>query len=56
VFFPICLGWLVNFKSNQIFAATATYAAVLVVSVGGTLGIASSSNAVPLGTQVPEQC
>lgn len=34
----VCVGWLTNAKRDQIFAATAAYAAVLVVFVSGTLG------------------
>jgi hypothetical protein len=38
VLFAACVGWLTNAKRDQIFAATAAYAAVLVVFVSGTLG------------------
>jgi len=38
VLFATCVGWLTNAKRDQIFAATAAYAAVLVVFVSGTLG------------------
>ena len=36
--FAICVGWLTNARRDQVFAATAAYAAVLVVFVSGTLG------------------
>jgi hypothetical protein len=48
VLFATCVGWLTNARRDQIFAATAAYAAVLVVFVSGTLG--GASNSVPLGT------
>jgi hypothetical protein len=38
VLFAACVGLLTNAKRDQIFAATAAYAAVLVVFVSGTLG------------------
>lgn len=38
VLFAACVGLLTNASRNQIFAATAAYAAVLVVSVSGNLG------------------
>ncbi|KAH8803454.1 hypothetical protein F5884DRAFT_507896 [Xylogone sp. PMI_703] len=38
VLFATCVGWLTNAKRDQIFAATAAYAAVLVVFVSGSLG------------------
>jgi hypothetical protein len=38
VFFAVSVGWLTNTKRDQVFAATAAYAAVLVVFVSGTLG------------------
>jgi hypothetical protein len=38
VFFAVSVGWLTNAKRDQVFAATAAYAAVLVVFVGRTLG------------------
>jgi hypothetical protein len=38
VLFATCVGCLTNAKRDQIFAATAAYAAVLVVFVSGTLG------------------
>ena len=46
--FAICVGWLTNARRDQIFAATAAYAAVLVVFVSGTLG--GASNSVKLGS------
>ena len=46
--FAICVGWLTNARRDQIFAATAAYAAVLVVFVSGTLG--GASNSVTLGS------
>ena len=42
--FAVCVGWLANAKRDQTFAATAAYAAVLVVFVSGTLGGAPNSN------------
>lgn len=48
VLFATCVGWLTNAKRDQIFAATAAYAAVLVVFVSGTLG-GSAPNSVTLG-------
>lgn len=48
VLFAICVGWLTNARRDQIFAATAAYAAVLVVFVSGTLG--GASNSVKLGS------
>jgi len=44
VLFAMCVGWLTNARRDQVFAATAAYAAVLVVFVSGTLGGASPSN------------
>ncbi|RYO90235.1 hypothetical protein DL764_008472 [Monosporascus ibericus] len=38
VLFAGCIGFLTNAKRDQIFAATAAYAAVLVVFVSGTFG------------------
>ena len=38
VLFAVSVGWLTNAKRDQVFAATAAYAAVLVVFVSGTLG------------------
>jgi hypothetical protein len=38
VLFAASVGWLTNAKRDQVFAATAAYAAVLVVFVSGTLG------------------
>ncbi|KAE9377658.1 hypothetical protein N431DRAFT_461252 [Stipitochalara longipes BDJ] len=38
ILFSISVGWLTNAKRDQVFAATAAYAAVLVVFVSGTLG------------------
>lgn len=48
VLFAACVGLLTNAKRDQIFGATAAYAAVLVVFVSGNLGTPSttSSNAV----------
>ncbi|KAH6663075.1 hypothetical protein B0J14DRAFT_280064 [Halenospora varia] len=43
VLFATCVGWLTNARRDQIFAATAAYAAVLVVFVSGTLGGAPTS-------------
>jgi hypothetical protein len=48
VLFATCVGWLTNARRDQIFAATAAYAAVLVVFVSGTLG--GAPNSVVLGT------
>jgi len=48
VLFAACVGWLTNAKRDQIFAATAAYAAVLVVFVSGNLG-SSEPNSVALG-------
>jgi hypothetical protein len=48
VLFATCVGWLTNARRDQIFAATAAYAAVLVVFVSGTLG--GAANSVVLGT------
>ena len=45
--FATCVGWLTNARRDQIFAATAAYAAVLVVFVSGTLS--GASNSVALG-------
>lgn len=50
ILFAICVGWLTNAKRDQIFAATAAYAAVLVVFVSGTLGGAANPNSVMLGS------
>lgn len=44
--FATCVGWLTNAKRDQTFAATAAYAAVLVVFISGTLGGAPNSNVV----------
>lgn len=44
--FAVCVGWLANARRDQTFAATAAYAAVLVVFVSGTLGGAQSTNVV----------
>jgi len=49
VLFATCVGWLTNARRDQIFAATAAYAAVLVVFVSGTLGGAGAPNSVTLG-------
>jgi len=38
VLFAVSVGWLTNAKRDQVFAATAAYAAVLVVFVSSTLG------------------
>jgi hypothetical protein len=38
ILFAVSVGWLTNAKWEQVFAATAAYAAVLVVFVSGTLG------------------
>jgi uncharacterized PurR-regulated membrane protein YhhQ (DUF165 family) len=38
VLFAVSVGWLTNAKRDQVFAATAAYAAVLVVFVSGNLG------------------
>jgi hypothetical protein len=38
IFFAACVGLLTNAKRDQIFGATAAYAAVLVVFVSGNLG------------------
>jgi hypothetical protein len=46
VLFATCVGWLTNAKRDQTFAATAAYAAVLVVFISGTLGGAPNSNVV----------
>lgn len=46
VLFAVCVGWLTNTKRDQIFAATAAYAAVLVVFVSGTLGGSTSNSAI----------
>ena len=43
VLFSGCVGFLTNAKRDQIFAATAAYAAVLVVFVSGTFGVAPSA-------------
>ena len=43
VLFAACVGLLANAQRDQIFGATAAYAAVLVVFVSGNLGSASSS-------------
>ncbi|KAF4621892.1 hypothetical protein G7Y89_g14453 [Cudoniella acicularis] len=43
VLFAACVGLLTNAKRDQIFGATAAYAAVLVVFVSGNLGGASST-------------
>jgi len=48
VLFATCVGWLTNARRDQIFAATAAYAAVLVVFVSGTLG--GAPNSVVLGS------
>jgi hypothetical protein len=42
VLFAACAGLLTNAKRDQIFAATAAYAAVLVVFVGENLGTPST--------------
>jgi hypothetical protein len=47
VLFAISVGWLTNARRDQIFAATAAYAAVLVVFVSGT--IESTPSSVTLG-------
>lgn len=56
VLFAVSVGWLTNAKRDQVFAATAAYAAVLVVFVSGTLGGAQQ---VPVsivnGTWICEQ-
>lgn len=44
VLFAACVGLLTNAKRDQIFAATAAYAAVLVVFVSGNLGGATTGN------------
>lgn len=44
VLFAACVGLLTNAKRDQIFGATAAYAAVLVVFVSGNLGTPSTSN------------
>jgi hypothetical protein len=36
VVFATCVGWLTNARRGEVFAATATYVAVLVVFVSGT--------------------
>jgi hypothetical protein len=43
VLFAACVGLGTNAEKDQVFAATAAYAAVLVVFVSGTLGGASAS-------------
>jgi hypothetical protein len=48
VLFATCVGWLTNARRDQIFAATAAYAAVLAVFVSGTLG--GAPNSVVLGS------
>lgn len=50
VLFAVCVGWLTNARRDQIFAATAAYAAVLVVFVSGTLGGAPTS--IPSSSQL----
>jgi hypothetical protein len=44
VLFAACVGLLTNAKRDQIFGATAAYAAVLVVFVSGNLGTPSTSS------------
>lgn len=44
VLFAICVGLLTNARRDQVFAATAAYAAVLVVFVSGNLGGTTPSN------------
>lgn len=46
VLFAVSVGWLTNARRDQVFAATAAYAAVLVVFVSGTLDGAPSSVAL----------
>jgi hypothetical protein len=43
VLFAACVGLLTNARRDQIFGATAAYAAVLVVFISGNLGGASST-------------
>jgi len=43
VLFAPCVGLLTNARQDQIFGATAAYAAVLVVFVSGNLGGAPSA-------------
>ncbi|KAH8816614.1 hypothetical protein F5884DRAFT_853049 [Xylogone sp. PMI_703] len=52
ILFAVCVGFLTNAKRDQIFAATAAYAAVLVVFISGNLGGAPTPvpNSVELGT------
>lgn len=44
VLFAVSVGLLTNAKRVEIFAATAAYAAVLVVFVSGDLGGSAKSN------------
>jgi len=46
VVFAACVGLLTNAKRDQIFAATAAYAAVLVVFISGDLGGAAPSDCI----------
>lgn len=43
VLFAACVGFLTNARRDQIFGATAAYAAVLVVFISGNLGGAPST-------------
>ncbi|KAL3418101.1 hypothetical protein PVAG01_09816 [Phlyctema vagabunda] len=47
VLFAVVVGWVTSARRDQIFAATAAYAAVLVVFVSGTLGGASPNMTPP---------
>ena len=51
VLFAACVGLLTNARRDQIFAATAAYAAVLVVFVSGNLG-----GTLPLNMSGLENC
>ncbi len=52
--FAISVGLLTNARRAEVFAATAAYAAVLVVFVSGNLGNAGSGS--PSGIKPPLQC
>jgi len=49
VLFAVAVGWLTNARRDQIFAATAAYAAVLVVFVSGSLDGNGMAGEVKLG-------
>lgn len=48
VLFAACVGFLTNARRDQLFAATAAYAAVLVVFISGNLGSPTTSDVRPV--------